>query len=143
MLFRFGSRIRHPFFPGLQATSAAEAKARSAALYGTYEQLVRAADAGASVSRALFVLQPENEPLLSDAEREVLWNRFRAPVLMLLVDGRQHVIAYECEAQSGFHVNSRRLPAQEGAQVCECGRPGKSVCPAGSALAKYAAAGGR
>ena len=124
MLFRFGPRIRHPFFPGLQATPAAEAKGRSAALYGTYEQLVRAAEAGASVGRALFVLKSENEPLLSDAERDVLWSRFRAPALMLLVDRKQHVIAYECEAQSGFHVNSRRLSEQDGAQVCECGRPG-------------------
>ena len=143
MLFRFGPRIRHPFFPGLQATPAAEAKGRSAALYGTYEQLVYAADAGASVSRALFVLKSESEPLLSDAERDVLWSRFGAPALMLLVDRHLHVIGYECEAQSGFHFNSRRFSEQDGAQVCECGRPGKSFCPAGPVFAKYAAARGR
>ena len=139
MLFRFGPRIRHPFFPGLQATAATEAKARVSALYGTFEQLVRAADAGASVSRALFVLKRENEPLLSDSERDVLWSRFRAPALMLLVDSRQHVIAYECEAQSGFHVNTQRVPAQESADVCECGRPGKSSCHAAPAFEERAA----
>lgn len=139
MLFRFGPRIRHPFFPGLQAAPATEAKNRVSALYGTFEQLVRAADAGASVSRALFVLKSENEALLSDSERDVLWNRFRAPALMLLVDCRQRVIAYECEAQSGFHVHSQQLSAQEGAPVCECGRPGKSSCPFGPAFAEYAA----
>ena len=116
-----------------------EAKARVSALYGTFEQLVRAADAGASVSRALFVLKRENEPLLSDAERDVLWSRFRAPALMLLVDCRQHVIAYECEAQSGFHVDTQRWPARESAAVCACGRPGKSVYQPGPALEERAA----
>ena len=103
MHFTFGPRIRHPFFPGLHATPAAEAKLSNPALYGTYQELLRAAEGGASVRRAVFVTQMEGQPLLSDSEREVLWRRFQVPAFVLLLDGRQHVMAYECEAQSGLH----------------------------------------
>ena len=98
MRFWFGSRIRHPYFRGLHLTPAAEAKSVNAALCGRLEELVLAADKGATVRRAVFVLQSEFEPLLSNAEREVLWQKLRVPAYVLVVDGNRRVLAFECEA---------------------------------------------
>ncbi len=125
MRFWFGSRIRHPYFRGLHLTPASEAKAENAALCGRWEELVRAADAGATVRRAVFVLQSEFEPLLSDAEREVLWRKLRVPAYVLVVDRNNRVLAFECEAQNGLHSNVR--VNSEEAPYCECGRPRVSV----------------
>lgn len=116
MKFWFGPRIRHPFFPGLHATPAAEAKPLSPALYGSFQELVRAAEGGALVRRAVFVSH-----IVGESERNLLWRRFQVPVFVVLADPKGRVVAYECEAQNGLHVSD--ATAAETA-VCDCGRPG-------------------
>jgi len=132
MQLRFGPRIRHPFFPGLNATPAGEARPLNPALYGTFEELVRAADAGALVSRAVFVIHLEDELLLSDSDRDALWERFQVPAFALLLDRKRRVLAFECEAQSGLHVVPRYPIASADTALCECGRPGHKLYPAAS-----------
>jgi hypothetical protein len=119
--------MRHPLYPGLASTPAAEATSRCPALYGTFEDLVRAASAGAQPRRAVFVERRQANPFLSVRERDELWDRFGVPVLAVLVDDRGVLLGYECEAQQGVHLSERmqpgpRLRLEHG--PCDCGRPG-------------------
>jgi hypothetical protein len=122
----FRPRIRHPFFPGLSATPAAEAKGRCVALSGTYLQLTQAAFAGALPRRAVFAVHYEQDPYLNDTQRDSLWQMFQVPVYGLMLDRGRRLIGYECEAQNGLHV-----PKTAGTiirwQPCECGRPGPRI----------------
>ena len=127
MEFPFGSRIRHPFFPGLHATPAGAAKLINQALYGTFEELERARDAGARVRRAVFVTCRRDEPLPSESQRDALWSMFQVPVLALLLDDNGRLLAFECEAQNGLHVNARHPLQSEDAAICACGRPGRKL----------------
>jgi len=128
MFFPFGSRIRHPFYPGLAPTPAVEARRPCAALYGTFRELV---ESNVPVRRAVFVVYAEGEPFLKEEERDLLWGKFQVPIFVLLLDSTGRVIACECEVQDGLHVapgyglpgRPRGLPRQE-SEICDCGRPG-------------------
>jgi hypothetical protein len=124
MHFGFGPRIRHPFFPGLTPIPAGEAKETSSALFGTFEELIDAASAGAHVKRAVFVTLRESEPLPSDSDRDVLWKMFEVPAFAMLLDRKGRVLAYECEAQNGLHVSPKYPMERDATAQCECGRPG-------------------
>jgi hypothetical protein len=125
MQWWFRSRIRHPFFPGLSATPAAEAKGRCVALSGAYPELTKAALAGARPQRAVFALNLIHHPFLTGKERDSLWQIFQVPVYALLLDCNQRLLAYECEAQDGLHVPHN--PSSVVASICECGRPGPRI----------------
>ena len=126
MSFLFRSRIRHPFFRGLAAAPAANARGCSTALAGAFSELVRAAARGARARRAVYVLTRDGE-FLSDGERDELWRRFQVPVYALMVrHGR--AVAWECEAQNGMHVASGGAAST---CACACGRPGPVLTAAG------------
>jgi len=123
----FRPRVRHPLYPGLASTPAAEATGRCPALYGTFEDLLRAGAAGAQPRRAVFVKRSTRNPFLSLRERDELWNRFGVPVLAVLVDDRGVLLGYECEAQAGVHLSARLQPGPRHRLErgpCDCGRPG-------------------
>ena len=130
MHFSFRPRIRHPFFPGLSPTPAGKAKEDCAALYGTFAELVRAADTGIHTARAVFVTLLQDQSPLSDRDRDTIWELFEVPVLVLVLDDKGRVIAYECEAQSGLHVDPKSPLPSAIAANCECGRPGMKLSPA-------------
>jgi hypothetical protein len=126
MRFRLRSPLRHPFYPGLTVTPAVECKGLCAGLSGTFNELTRAATAGARARRMIFALHYPGTPFLSEAERDQLWHAFQVPVFAVLLDRDGQLLAYECEAQSGLHVEP---DAPWSARVletapCECGRPG-------------------
>jgi hypothetical protein len=128
----FRPRIRHPLYPGLASTPAAAATGRCPALYGTFEELVQSAAAGAQPRRAVFVERHQANPFLSARERDELWDRFGVPVLAVLVDDHGKLLGYECEAQAGVHLNGSlqpgsRLRLEQG--PCDCGRPGCRLVP--------------
>ena len=125
MYLGFGSRIRHPLLPGIVPTPAREAKSVNVALCGTLEEILRVAEAGARVGRAIFVTHAENEPLLTDGDRDLLWDRFGVPVFAIVLNRKGRVVAYECEAQNGLHVRDSKGDLD--AAVCECGRPGAKL----------------
>jgi hypothetical protein len=133
MQFHFGAGIRHPFLPGLRATPAREAKPLNPALYGTFRELERAAAAGARVRRAVFVTCEENEPVPGDSEHDALWEMFQVPAFAMLLDAKGHVLAFECEAQSGLHVSAGGAAASDDTAICECGRPGRKLHPCSAA----------
>ena len=128
MRFLSRNRVRHPFFPNLAAAPAAEARRRSVAVAGTFGELTRAAAAGVRPRRAVFVLTGEQE-FPGEGERDRLWNLFQVPVYALLVDRSGRIVAWECEAQAGLHVeagSALRLGTRE-ERACACGRPGPRV----------------
>ena len=120
------SPIRHPFYPGLAVRLAAVCKGPCTGLSGTFRELTRAATAGARARRMILALHYPGTPFLSETQRDQLWQMFQVPVLAVLLDRSGHLLAYECEAQSGLHVGPQ---APWSARVlesapCECGRPG-------------------
>lgn len=127
MQLGLGPRIRHPLFPGLHAIPARDSSTCSTALHGTFQELLRAARKGARVRRAVFLTCTEGEPLPAEAERNTLWELFRVPVFAVLLDRKGRVLAYECEAQSGMHLNGRYAAALADTVVCDCGRPGRKL----------------
>jgi hypothetical protein len=130
----FRPRMRHPLYPGLVPVTAAEAVGRCPALYGTFEELLRAAAAGVQPRRAVFVERHPANPFLSPGERDELWDCFGVPVLTVLVDHEGKLLGYECEAQEGMHLNARLQPGPRHhveRAPCDCGRPGNRLTAGG------------
>lgn len=121
-LFDRYSRIRHPLFPNAAAPPAARARGKQMAIAGTFSELIRASERGVRVERAIFVTAPEGEAL-TDGLRYELWQRFEVPVYALIVDIHGHVLAWECEAQNGFHVDGPSVDND----MCDCGRAGRRI----------------
>jgi hypothetical protein len=128
MRWAFPSRTRHPLFADLGGTPASSAKGCCTALCGTYEDILRAADAGVKVERALFITVAPDGSLPGEPERDRLWNSFGVPAFAMLADHKGRVLAYECEAFAGLHAASGAPDLSEHytreSTLCECGRPG-------------------
>jgi len=119
------SRIRHPFYPNLRVTLAAQASGESHVLAGNFSELETAASRGARASHAVFILVADDGPLATTQQRERLWAWFHVPSFAIVLDGRGRVVAFECEAQDGFHLAGHA--AAEDSPLCPCGRPGPRV----------------
>lgn len=91
--------------------------------------------------------------LITDWDRETLWRRFEVPVFEQLLDDSGRVIARECEAHSGLHlepglshgfsgseltINGKRtgLNARTVDGLCECGVSGLKLVRAGHSSAE-------
>ena len=78
-----------------------------------------------SIRNALIALVRPNEPGLSEADREQLWRTFRVPVFEQRIDESCALLAAECEAHDGLHLESELSP-REGELLetapCGCGR---------------------
>lgn len=99
-----------------------------------------------SVDHALFAVTRWGSQPVSDVSRVVLWQAFGVPVYELLVNARGALLASECEAHEGWHIERRarfslrngelildsanRLGRPTGlkgsveTELCPCGRPG-------------------
>lgn len=127
------------FRPGVLVGSAAD-------LRGLAELVQRDILDLASVDHALFVLTECGEQPVSDVSRVVLWQTFGVPLFELFVSAGGMLLASECEAHEGWHVESGAVfslydgelildgPGLTGLgtgltgridiEVCPCGRPG-------------------
>ena len=121
MRFLLRARIRHPFFPRLKPTPAAEAHGLCEVLAGDFGDLLDAASRGARARRAVWVLNA-----IEEEHRAALWERFQVPVLALLLNSAGSVVAYECEAQEGLHVQAG-FAGDVTHEECSCGRPGPRI----------------
>jgi hypothetical protein len=78
-----------------------------------------------SIRNALIALVRPNEPALSEDDREQLWRTFRVPVFEQRIDESCALLAAECEAHDGLHLESDLSP-REGELLetapCGCGR---------------------
>lgn len=99
-----------------------------------------------SVDHAIFAVTRWGAQPVSDVSRVVLWQAFGVPIYELLVDVRGALLAAECEAHEGWHIEPRakfsvvkgelvlhsagRLRGSSGlagsiqTTTCPCGRPG-------------------
>ena len=127
--------VRHPLFPDLAPVSASEASGFSAAIVGTYEELLQAAAAGGRATRAIFPVQSSLEASLSELERDTLWELFEVPAFAIVLDANGCVLAFECEAQEGLHLNEG-VSAPDAVETlpCECGSPEPRWIPASPEL---------
>ena len=117
----------------MRSAPAAAATRNATSLYGAVEELTTAAASGIRVERAVFPLLRAPNPFLSARDRDLLWEMFQVPVYALLVDRRGAVVAYECEAEAGYHLLDRYrdgvILGQVESKLCECGRPGPRLMP--------------
>lgn len=82
------------------------------------------------LTHAIVVLARTPEDLLSESQRRDLWRAFRVPVFEQILAANGSVLAAECEAHDGLHVESRELAAELGSgegiavaiEPCGCGR---------------------
>lgn len=103
-----------------------------------------------SLDHAIFVVTELGDKPLTDALRVVLWQRFGVPVYEMYVAPDRRLLAHECEALDGWHVdNAAEFFVQKGQLAlqtsndlfatglttrletapCPCGRPGPRIVP--------------
>ena len=97
---------------------------------------------------AVFVITDFRDAPLSDRERTALWNAFSVPVYEIVLADDGALLAAECEAQEGWHIengvrfarlNDQLWYSRRGRQTgtgligeiedepCPCGRPGQRI----------------
>ena len=124
--FRAARRLAGPVrvFPdGWDQEAAAFAPA---AVAGTFEQ-IRALEHNQipSLTHTLIVLGRPGGPRLTENDRERLWQDFRLPVFEQVIGPSGELLAAECEAHEGLHVESPELSLGRetiDTSRCPCGR---------------------
>jgi len=78
-----------------------------------------------SLRNAVIALVRPNDPRLTEEDRERLWRAFRVPVFEQRIDASGCLLASECEAHDGLHIQTD-LPPRPGEVLetapCGCGR---------------------
>ena len=79
-----------------------------------------------TLRNAIIALVRPGEPRLSADDRERLWQSFRVPVFEQRIDASGALLAAECEAHNGLHIESPNLLPQSGEVLettpCGCSR---------------------
>jgi hypothetical protein len=79
-----------------------------------------------SLRNAVIALVRPGEPGLSEDARERLWRAFRVPVFEQRIDESCSLLASECEAHNGLHIESPGVLPRAGEVLetapCGCGR---------------------
>ena len=105
-----------------------------AAIAGTLDQLLKLAE-GVNPpvpTHALVVLARMDQPMLSASDRERLWRAFRVPLFEQVIGLRGELLAAECEAHAGLHIETPGLVwAGYGIETaqCACGRATPRLAP--------------
>src|SRR5713101_3157805 len=82
------------------------------------------------LSHAVIALTRPSELRLADADRDRLWAAFRVPVFEQIIGEGGELLATECEAHEGLHIESAKLPLDKmipdkmtiDASLCACRR---------------------
>jgi hypothetical protein len=108
-----------------------------AAVAGTFEQIRALAQIQIpSLTHVLIVLARPGGRRLSERDRAGLWQDFRLPVFEQIIGLSGGLLAAECEAHDGLHVESPDLPLGRetiDASPCACGRKTPRIGVAGGA----------
>ena len=105
-----------------------------AAVAAPREQLLGLATAERppAFTHAVIALESPGDPLLSAVERERLWRAFRVPVFEQIIGPDGELLAAECEAHDGLHIETPGL-RWEGYRMelvpCGCGRKTPRLTP--------------
>lgn len=73
----------------------------------------------------VIVLSRVHEGLLSEEDRDQLWDRFGVPVFEYLLDAAGQIVAEECEAHEGLHLRRGvwdEVPGTLTREPCPCGK---------------------
>lgn len=117
--FRTGRSVRS--FPGWTEDAAEFAPA---AIAGTRAQLLALTAEPPALTHALIAVAHPTDMLLTNADRDQLWHAFRVPVFEQLIGAKGELLATECEAHDGLHVETQGqdwtgYAIDEG--LCACG----------------------
>ncbi len=96
-----------------------------------------------SVTHAVIVFRTESDPLLTMAERERLWRAFRVPVFEQMIGPDCSLLAGECEAHNGLHIESPKFATADREiddTPCGCGRTGPRLIPTAEEVVRRVAA---
>jgi hypothetical protein len=97
-----------------------------------------------SITHALIVLARPGAARLTEEQRDCLWQTFHVPVFEQIIGKSGELMAAECEAHDGLHVESARLPIENEyveAGPCPCGRKTPRIgCTRGAELLRRVAA---
>jgi hypothetical protein len=118
--FRSQGRVR-VFEEGWCAKAA---KFAPQAIAATLAQLEAIADSGISLTHAVIVVGRWEDARVTEADRERLWARFLVPVFEQVAENGV-LLAAECEAHCGLHIESGVVPEGAGEideKRCACGR---------------------
>jgi hypothetical protein len=103
------------------------------AIAATWPQLRELArNNSVSPTRALIVVARPGSALLSNANREALWRVFHVPVFEQIIGARGKLLAAECEAHDGLHIEVEGVIAVGFAldgRTCACGRKTPRLTP--------------
>lgn len=78
-----------------------------------------------SLTHALVVLERPGSPRLTEADRTLFWRAFRVPVFEQIVGPFGQLLAGECEAHEGLHIEAPGLQLTQDmieTAPCPCGR---------------------
>ena len=141
--FRRGLLLRSPTRIFNRGWSREAEQFAPAAVAGTVEQLFALAPMPC-LTHALVVLSRPAAPRLTDAERDQLWEKHRVPVFEQVIGNAGELLAAECEAHDGLHLESPAMPlAGEHVEIspCPCGRKSPRIAvPQGVFILKRIAA---
>lgn len=105
---------------------------------------------GAVVNHSIFVVTQLGDTPVTSRFRDRLWDQFGVPVYEIYLDEQERLLAYECEAQEGWHIardvrfttSGSELLLQRGIEpvrtglnwiieeaACACGRPERRLLP--------------
>jgi hypothetical protein len=97
-----------------------------AAIAGSWPQLAALlTEKISSLTHAVIVLATSPNQLLTEPRRDRLWQAFRVPVYEQIVSEDGTLLAAECEAHNGVHIESDALsldPRLVDSGPCGCGR---------------------
>jgi hypothetical protein len=92
------------------------------AIAGTFDQLLAAADAGVQLTHAVVCLSWDIDNLLTDAQRDRLWEAFGVPVFEQILGPDNVLLANECDAHAGLHLTPAHAGMRADVARCACGR---------------------
>ncbi len=126
--FRTNGSIRA--FPGWCAEAA---EWQPAAIAGTWSSIEPLLDLKIeSLTHAVIILSRPGEELLTASKRQRVWSAFGVPVFEQIIGKNGVLLAAECQAHEGLHIESARFsPGAESLEtaVCGCGRTGPRLKP--------------
>lgn len=78
-----------------------------------------------SLTHALVVLERPGSPRLTEQDRNAFWRAFRVPIFEQIIGPSGQLLAGECEAHSGLHIEGSGLHLTRSmvdTSACPCGR---------------------
>jgi len=74
----------------------------------------------------IVVLSNIDDGLVTEADRDYIWQSFGVPMFEYLLSSDGKIIARECEAHDGLHLDER-VAGTVTTEPCPCGRPGNRL----------------